>query len=103
MERKVRLHHVDVGFCLEVWEVERMPGRKQYYIGRETVGAREWYTLFDAPNGYCEPSTTIRADVVFILCDDDWNELTRDSNDRTKFPLSKTMSIEEFVSKTERK
>lgn len=86
IEKKVRLHHVDVGFCLEVWEVKREKGKKQYYVGRETVGERQWHTLCDAPDGYCEPYYVISREVVFILCDRHWNELARDGNDRKLYP-----------------
>ncbi|MBE5046134.1 MAG: hypothetical protein U0M63_12550 [Alistipes onderdonkii] len=87
IEKKVRLHHVDAGFCLEVWEVKREKGKPQYYVGRETVGQRQWTTLCDAPDGYCEPWYAISRKVVFILCDRQWREIGRDGNDRTLFPV----------------
>lgn len=87
IEKKVRLHHIDVGFCLEVWEMQQEKGKQPLYVGRETVDERTWFTLLDAPYGYCEPSHVISRKVVLILCDEEWNEVARDGNDRKLYPI----------------
>lgn len=49
-------------------------------FGRYTYGAcGTWYTVCD-PFGYCELNTTIRDDVVFVVCDKNGKEFYRYSN-----------------------
>lgn len=84
MEIKIRHKFTDTGFCQEVWETEQINNRHLYF-GRDTVD-KSWRILNDAPDGYCEPNTLVGKHVTLIICDDDWNELGRDGNDREKFP-----------------
>lgn len=78
-EMKVRLHHIDTGNCLEVWQSE--PNKKKtIWLGRYTYGPHLWYYQFDAPYGYCEPCYPVSPSVEFICCDKNWNEVLRDSN-----------------------
>ena len=88
-EIKVRLHHIDTGFCREVWEVFAEEGKSKIYIGRETgMGSHEWMTLCDAPYGYCEPDCKVGGFVDIIVCDKQWNEVLRDGNDKERYPES---------------
>lgn len=84
-EYKARLLYIDAGDCKEVWEVKHINGGRQY-VGRDTFDEHTWWTLCDAPYGYCERSGRIVPGVVFILCDAEWNPVARDGNDRTEFP-----------------
>lgn len=83
-EFKVRLHHADPGYCLEVWEMLRN-GKNNVYIGRDDFGAHLWYTLRDAPDGFCERDYIINRSVEFIICTADWTPIGRDGNDRERF------------------
>ena len=83
-EFKVRLHHADPGYCLEVWEMLR-DGKNNVYIGRDDFGAHLWYTLRDAPDGFCERDYIISRSVEFIICTADWTPIGRDGNDRERF------------------
>nr|DAE30215.1 MAG TPA: hypothetical protein [virus sp. ct5rm7] len=88
-EIKVRLHHIDRGNCTEVWEVKPENGRPTRYLGRDDgFGPKEWYTLCDAPYGYCERNCHVREDLTLVICDKDWNEVLRDGMDRKRFPES---------------
>lgn len=88
-EIKVRLHHIDSGNCTEVWEVQTEEGRPGRYLGRDDgYGPKEWYTLCDAPYGYCERDCHVREDVTLVICDKEWNEVLRDGMDRERFPES---------------
>lgn len=60
-EIRVRLHHIDRGNCTEVWEVQTEKGKPRRYLGRDDgYGPKEWYTLCDAPYGYCERDCHVR-------------------------------------------
>lgn len=88
-EIRVRLHHIDSGNCTEVWEVQTEKGKPKRYLGRDDgYGPKEWYTLCDAPYGYCERDCHVREDLTLIVCDKDWNEVLRDGTDRERFPES---------------
>ena len=88
-EIRVRLHHIDRGNCTEVWEVQTEKGKPRRYLGRDDgYGPKEWYTLCDAPYGYCERDCHVREDLTLIVCDKDWNEVLRDGTDRERFPES---------------
>ena len=88
-EIRVRLHHIDRGNCTEVWEVQTEKGKPKRYLGRDDgYGPKEWYTLCDAPYGYCERDCHVREDLTLIVCDKDWNEVLRDGTDRERFPES---------------
>lgn len=88
-EIRVRLHHIDRGNCTEVWEVQTEKGKPGRYLGRDDgYGPKEWYTLCDAPYGYCERDCHVREDLTIIICDKDWNEVLRDGMDRNRFPES---------------
>lgn len=88
-EIKVRLHHIDRENCTEVWEVQTEKGKPRRYLGRDDgYGPKEWYTLCDAPYGYCERDCHVREDLTLIICDKDWNEVLRDGTDRERFPES---------------
>lgn len=88
-EIRVRLHHIDRGNCTEVWEVQTEKGKPRRYLGRDDgYGPKEWYTLCDAPYGYCERDCHVREDLTLIVCDKDWNEVLRDGTDREHFPES---------------
>ena len=54
-EYKARLLYIDAGDCKEVWEVKHINGGRQY-VGRDTFDEHTWWTLCDAPYGYCERS-----------------------------------------------
>ena len=78
-EIKVRLHHIDRGNCTEVWEVQTEEGKPGRYLGRDDgYGPKEWYTLCDAPYGYCERDCHVRTDLILVICDKEWNEVLRD-------------------------
>ena len=88
-EIRVRLHHIDRGNCTEVWEVQTEKGKPRRYLGRDDgYGPKEWYTLCDAPYGYCERDCHVREDLTLIVCDKDWNGVLRDGTDRERFPES---------------
>lgn len=88
-EIKVRLHHIDTGNCTEIWEVQAENGKPNRYLGRDDgFGQKEWYTLCDAPYGYCERDCHVRADLTLVICDQNWNEVLRDGMDRERFPES---------------
>jgi hypothetical protein len=88
-EIKVRLHHIDRGNCTEVWEVQTEVGKPARYLGRDDgFGSKEWYTLCDAPYGYCERDCHVRTDLTLVICDKDWNEVLRDGTNRERFPES---------------
>lgn len=88
-EIKVRLHHIDRRNCTEVWEVQTEVGKPVRYLGRDDgFGPKEWYTLCDAPYGYCERDCHVRTDLTLVICDKDWNEVLRDGTDRERFPES---------------
>lgn len=64
-------------------------GEARRYLGRDDgYGPKEWYTLCDAPYGYCERDCHVREDITLIVCDKDWNEVLRDGTDRERFPES---------------
>ena len=88
-EIRVRLHHIDRGNCTEVWEVQTEKGKPGRCLGRDDgYGPKEWYTLCDAPYGYCERDCHVREDLTLIVCDKNWNEVLRDGTDRERFPES---------------
>lgn len=59
-------------------------GEARRYLGRDDgYGPKEWYTLCDAPYGYCERDCHVREDLTLIVCDKDWNEVLRDGTDGT--------------------
>lgn len=88
-EIKVRLHHIDRGNCTEVWEVQVEDGKPARYLGRDDgFGPKEWYTLCDAPYGYCERDCHVKEDITLVICDKAWNEVLRDGMDRERFPES---------------
>jgi len=89
IEIKVRLHHIESGQCMEVWEMQTEKGKPRRYLSRDNgFGVHEWSTLADAPYGYCERDCHLRNNVVLIICDKNWNELFRDYADRKHFPES---------------
>ena len=83
-EYKARLLYIDAGDCKEVWEVKHINGGRQY-VGRDTFDEHTWWTLCDAPYGYCERSGRIVPGVVFILCKDGFGKWISGFADR---PLS---------------
>lgn len=88
-EIRVRLHHIDSGNCTEVWEVRTEEDKPARYLGRDDgFGQKEWYTLCDAPYGYCERDCHVREDLTLVICDKEWNEVLRDGMDRERFPES---------------
>ena len=69
----------------KVWEVQTEKGKPRRYLGRDDgYGPKEWYTLCDAPYGYCERDCHVREDLTLIVCDKDWNEVLRDGTDRER-------------------
>lgn len=72
---------------VELW---REVGTENYY-GRYTyMDAGIWYSVCD-PLGYCELNTTIKDDVVFVLCDAEGNEYMRYGNgDENPLPKFET-------------
>lgn len=86
-ELKVRLHHIDQGQCMEVWEVQTEKGKPWRFLSRnDGFTPHEWGVLADAPYGYCEVECYLREDITLIICDKDWNELFRDGMDKERFP-----------------
>lgn len=87
IEIKVRLHHIDSGNCMEIWEVWSEKGKPRRYLSRDNgFGIHEWYTLCDAPYGYCERNTHLSENVELIICDKQWNELFRTTPDKICTP-----------------
>ena len=71
-----------------MWEVQTEEGKPGRYLGRDDgYGPKEWYTLCDAPYGYCERDCHVRADLTLVICDKDWNEVLRDGNAFPKVSL----------------
>lgn len=87
-ELKVRLHHIENGQCMEVWQVKAEQGKKSRYVCRELSGLNEWSWLCGAPYDACERDCECSAEIIFIICDKDWNPVMKDGNDRTMFPES---------------
>jgi len=87
-EIKVKLYRNEDDNYVELWQVvEHKQGTPKYY-GRYTYGTEgTWYYICD-PLGYCELDYPVKDDVVFILCDDNNNEVLRYSN-ADKNPLPK--------------
>lgn len=85
---RVRLHHIDHGECMEVWQVETPEGRAKRYVCRDTYGEHCWYWLCDAPNGYCERDYAVDERIVITVCDWSWREITRDGNNRRRYAKS---------------
>lgn len=89
IEIKVRLHHIDSGQCMEVWEIQTEKGKPCRYLSRDDgFGVHEWSTLADAPYGYCERDCHLKDNITLVICDKEWNELFRDHADRKSFPES---------------
>ena len=65
----------------EMWECYTSTGRK-IYLNRTNWRnePRLWYTLSDAPYGYCERDCPVRCDVTIIMCNPKWEPLYYDSN-----------------------
>lgn len=84
-EMEIKLKHLftDVGFCQEVWMSMEEDRDQPRYFGRDTVG-HQWSLLADAPDGFCEPQFLVGTHVVFILCDEQGREISRDG----RFPLN---------------
>ena len=96
-EIRVRLHHIDRGNCTEVWEVQTEKGKPRRYLGRDDgYGPKEWYTLCDAPYGYCERDCHVREDLTLIVCDKDWNEVLKAKNGAPALPAVPNKHKEEY-------
>ncbi|WP_165044934.1 hypothetical protein [Dysgonomonas sp. ZJ709] len=76
---KVRLLRIESGQCMEIWQSEPIKG-KHIYLGRDTGIGHFWQYLSDAPNGYCEADYPVSNLVELIVCDNNWQEICRDSN-----------------------
>lgn len=63
----------------EYTEIWKMVGKERYYARYYAYGG-VWYSVYDAPYGYCELGAPIRDDIVFIVCDDNGKECFRSSN-----------------------
>ncbi len=87
-EIKVRLRYIEVGQCMEMWQVEPQEGRPDRWVCRELSGLHEWSWLHGAPYDACERGWQCSNDIIFIICDKDWNPVMKDGNDRTLFPES---------------
>ena len=85
---RVRLHHINHGECMEVWQVDTPEGKPQRYICRNTYGDNCWHWLCDAPNGCCERDYAVDDHVIITVCDRSWREITRDSNNRRRYVRS---------------
>lgn len=86
LEIKLRHHSTDVGFCCEIWESIEDDREEPRYFGRDTV-THDWSLLADAPYGFCEPIFSIGKHVIFILCDKNGREISRDGNNRERFSI----------------
>lgn len=82
-EIKIRFHSVERGWCREIWEVFTEPEKPRRYIARDSEGRGTWGYISD-PDG--DPGFPTSDNMTLILCDKNWNEHTRTSNDRTRFP-----------------
>lgn len=79
-EIKVRLYRDENDDFVELWKViDHIKGEPMYY-GRYMYGnSGTWYTVCD-PLGYCELNSTVKDNVVFVLCGEDGEEYYRYSN-----------------------
>ena len=75
----------------ELWKVVK---EKKYYC-RNTWGKGTWYYVCD-PLGYCELDREVENDVVFIVCDENGNELFESSNGGKSFPKFETVVKEKW-------
>lgn len=88
-EIKIRLHHINDGDCLEVWEAQAEEGKHKLYLGRDTFHPEQsWRYLCDAPDGCCERGWAVENSIELVICDKQWNELFRDGNNSERFPDS---------------
>lgn len=87
-EIRVRLHHINHGECMEVWQEQTPQGQPKRYVCRDTYSDNCWYRLCDAPNGYCERDYALGEHIVITVCDQSWREITRDSNNRRRYAKS---------------
>ena len=85
---RVRLSHIRHGECMEVWQLQTPKGEPGRYVCRDTHGENCWYWLCDAPSGYCERDYAINNHIAITVCDQSWREITRDGNDRRRYPKS---------------
>ena len=73
---------------MEVWQLQTPKGEPGRYVCRDTYGENCWYWLCDAPSGYCERDYAINNHIAITVCDQSWREITRDGNDRRRYPKS---------------
>lgn len=77
---------------MELWHTEPVNGRAEKYYGREVSGEKRWFELTDNFIMICPVSD----DIEFIICDKEFNEIARDSNDTFNFP-QRYPSLEERI------
>lgn len=86
IELNVKLHLIDPSECLEVWEIKPQEGKKRpRYVGRSTCDYR-WSTLVDAGCDDFIAESNAGKHVVFVICNDRWEPIALDGNDRVRFP-----------------
>lgn len=93
-EKEIKIKHfcTDTGFCMEIWESIEEDRDEPRYFGRDTIN-HSWSLLADAPYGFCEPQFLIGKHVIFILCDEQGREVSRDGNDRERFTIKLTSPL----------
>lgn len=74
-EFKVHIIRQENDCYVELWKVFN----KKKYFARFTYGLPQWYFVCD-PFGYCELDHPCPNDYVFIICDKNGNEISRESN-----------------------
>ena len=92
-EVRVQLLYTEVNDYQELWKVV---GEEKYY-SRYTYGLPKWYSVCD-PLGYAELNQTLPEDIIFIVCDDEGNELFGLSNlEGAILPTLEEMCIIEWI------
>jgi len=66
---------------LELWHTEPINGLVDHF-GRDAYGEKLWFNLTEED----EKIAPMPSDVVFVICDDNFEEITRQSNDLTLHP-----------------
>jgi hypothetical protein len=96
-EIKVRLYVSENDDYVELWKVINPEEGKPDYFGRYTYADEgTWYYVCD-PLGYCELDHSVGKDVMFIVCDNNGNEVCRYSNaDKNPLPKFETVMHNEW-------
>lgn len=91
-EIKVTFMIVDLDdSTMEIWHDKPVNGRANDY-GREVYGDKRWFELTEDYIKICP----FPDDVVFIICDKEFNEIARESNDLTAYP-ERFISLDDVI------